>query len=254
VAVIQVPLEIPDDIYVRMLAGEYVRVGGVVRDHGGQLVKLLGDASPIDDAQEAAKASIAKVLRNRTVVGIGLGFAVVAATAGGAAYRAKRKTKAAQLELPTSVENYSDSLAAYLEAARHGSLDAEIIERLIADLDAVNAESHSGTITIEFSPEQSETLVGIVAGHTSPNRRRKAPRSSSSARTSKSNGISSAERPDEHSSEIGRICRRARRMRRRRVVQREGRYRERRCCFGRGPAVKTPMCPARSRQGEASSA
>jgi anthranilate/para-aminobenzoate synthase component II len=149
-----------------MLAGEYVRVGGVVRDHGGQLVKLLGDASPIDDAQEAAKASIAKVLRNRTVVGIGLGFAVVAATAGGAAYRAKRKTKAAQLELPTSVENYSDSLAAYLEAARHGSLDAEIIERLIADLDAVNAESHSGTITIEFSPEQSETLVGIVAGHT----------------------------------------------------------------------------------------
>ena len=166
-AIIQVLLEIPDETYARVVTGEYVRVGGVVRDHGGQLVKLLGDASPIDDAQEAAKAGIEKVLRNRTVVGIGLGIVAVAATAGGAAYRAKRKTEAAQLvELPTSVENYSDSLTAYLEAARHGSLDAEIIDRLIADLDAVKAESHSGTINIELSPEQSETLVGIVAGHT----------------------------------------------------------------------------------------
>jgi hypothetical protein len=30
VAIIQIPLEIPDDIYVRVLTGEYVRVGGVV--------------------------------------------------------------------------------------------------------------------------------------------------------------------------------------------------------------------------------
>ncbi|MDQ3631438.1 MAG: hypothetical protein M3417_09295 [Actinomycetota bacterium] len=166
-AIIQVPLEIPDDIYARVLTGEYARVGGVVRDHGGQLVKLLDDASPIDDAQEAAKGSIAKVLRNRTAVAATAGGAAVVGIAlGVVAYRAKRKTKAAQLVLPTCVENYSDSLAAYLEAARHGSLGAEIIDRLIADLDAVKAESDSGTITIEFSPEQSETLVGIVAGHT----------------------------------------------------------------------------------------
>jgi hypothetical protein len=165
VAIIQVPLEIPDDIFARVLTGDYVRLGGVVRDHGGQLIKLLDDASPIDDAQEAANG-IAKVLTNRTLVGIALGVVAVAATAGGAAYRAKRKTKAAQLALPTCVEKYADSLAAYLEAARHGSLGAEIVDRLIADLDAVRAESDSGTITIEFSPEQSETLVGIVAGHT----------------------------------------------------------------------------------------
>ena len=165
-AVIQPALEIPDDIAFRLLTGEYVRDGGVVRDHAGRLVKLLDDASPIDDAQKAARASIAKVLKNRKGVGIGLGVVAVAATAGGAAYLVTRKTKAAQPELPTCVENYSASLAAYLEAARHGTLDAQIIDRLIADLDALKAESDSGTITIEFSPEQSETLVGLVAGHT----------------------------------------------------------------------------------------
>jgi len=159
-------LEIPDDIYLRLLTGEYVRDGGVVRDHAGRLVKLLDDASPIDDAKEAAKAGIAKVVRDRRGIVIGLGVVTVAATAGGAAYLATRKTKAAQHELPMCIENYSASLVAYLDAARLGTLDAEIIDRLIADLDVVKAESDSGTITIEFSPVQSETLVQIVAGHT----------------------------------------------------------------------------------------
>jgi hypothetical protein len=166
VAIIQVPLEIPDDIYSRVQIGEYVRDGGVVRDRAGQLVKLLDDASPIDGAKEAAKARIAKVqMSQMSRKGIAIGLAA-AAVAGGARYLATRKTKAAQLELPTCVDNYSASLAAYLEAARNGTLDAETIDRLIADLDAVKAESDSGTITIEFSPEQSETLVRIVAEHT----------------------------------------------------------------------------------------
>jgi hypothetical protein len=165
VAVIQVPLGVPDDIYVRLLTRELVRDGGVIRHRAtGRLVKLLADASPIDGAQQAAKASIAKV--NRTGVVIGLGVVAVAAAAGGAAYLATRKTKAAQLELPTCVENYGASLAACLEAARHGALDAEIVDRLIADLDAVKAQSGGGTLTIDFSTKQAETLVELVSGHT----------------------------------------------------------------------------------------
>ena len=165
-AVIQPALAIPDDIDSRLLTGEYVRLGGVVRDNAGRLVTLLDDAFPLDNAQDAAQANIAKILKAPKYVLIGLGVVAVAATAGAAAYRVTRKTKAAQPELPTSVESYSASLAAYLEAARHGALDAEIIDRLIADLDAVKAASDSGTITIAFLPEEWETLVGIVAGHT----------------------------------------------------------------------------------------
>jgi hypothetical protein len=164
--IIQPLLEIPDDIALGLRSGDLVRLGGVVRDNAGRLVTLLDDASPIENAQEAAQASIARILRKPNYVLIGLGVVAVAATAGRAAYLVTRKTKAAQPELPMSVESYSASLAAYLEAARHGTLDAEIIDRLIADLDAVKAESDSGTITIAFLPEQWETLVGIVAGHT----------------------------------------------------------------------------------------
>jgi hypothetical protein len=158
-------LEIPDNIALGLLAGQYVRHGGVVRDLAGRLVSLLDDASSVDGVEEAAKASLVKVLKNPKVV-IGFGVVAVAAAAGAAAYLAPRKTKAAQPKLPTCVENYVVSLAAYLDAAGHGALDAAIIDQLIADLDAVKAESDSGTITIEFSLEQSETLVGIVADHT----------------------------------------------------------------------------------------
>jgi hypothetical protein len=166
VAIVQVPLGIPDEIYARVLTGEYLWRRGVVRDQAGQLVKLLNDAAPIADAHEAAKAGIARALTNRTVVGIALGIGAVAATAGGAAYRAKRKSNASQLGLPTSVEQYSESLLTYLEAARRGRLDAEIIDRLITNLDAVTAEPNGGNITIEFSPAQAATLVGVVADHT----------------------------------------------------------------------------------------
>ena len=165
-AVIQVALDVPAPIAARLLTGELVRVGGVVRDPAGQIVTHLDDALPID-VKEAVQAGIAKILRSPKGVGVLIGLGVVAVSAGGAVYLATRKTKAEQLlELPTSAESLSASLAAYLEAARHGSLDAEIIDRLIADLDAVTAESDSGTITIAFLPEEWETLVGIVAGHT----------------------------------------------------------------------------------------
>lgn len=161
-AVIQTSLEIPDNIALGLLAGKYVRDGGVVRDRAsGRLVKLLDDVSPVGDVEEAAKATLVRVLKNPKVV---IGFGVVAVAA--AAYLAPRKTMAAQPELPMCAEDYIVSLAAYLEAARHGALDTGIIDQLIADLDAVKAESDSGTITIGFSPEQLETLVGIVADHT----------------------------------------------------------------------------------------
>ncbi|MEV0068005.1 MULTISPECIES: hypothetical protein [unclassified Amycolatopsis] len=52
------------------------------------------------------------------------------------------------------------------EAVRNQSLDAEIIDRLIADLDAAKAYSESGNITVDFSAEQYETLVQVVIDYT----------------------------------------------------------------------------------------
>ncbi len=163
-AVLQIPLDIPDDVFARVMTGEYVRTGGVIRDVAGRLVKLLDDATPEAHAKKAVRATVAKAVTRHKSVAVGVG-AAVGAIAGVAVVTARRN-KAAGTKSPACVEAFRESLTAYLEAAREGSLDAGIIHRLRADLDAVIEDSHSGEVTVDFSPVQVETLVGIVADHT----------------------------------------------------------------------------------------
>jgi hypothetical protein len=163
VSVRQVPLVIPDAMLVRLDAGEFMLLGGVLRERAtGQIVKHLADASPADAARAALTESIPKALRSpKGVAVIGLGVVVVAA---GGAYLATRKTRAAQPELPPPFEDFNASMAAYLDAASQGALDLQMIDRLIADLDALEAESERGTITIAFTA--GPLLVRVVAHHT----------------------------------------------------------------------------------------
>jgi hypothetical protein len=166
-AVIQPPLEIPTDIAMRLLTGELVRKGGVVRDRAtGRLVKLLDDATPGSDAQQVAHASVAKALANPRSTVVALSALAVVAVAGGITFWAVTKKRAARSNVPVCVEEYRSALAAYLEGARTGRLDSGIIERLIVALDAINEQAENGNIVVEFSLEQSETLVAIVAEHT----------------------------------------------------------------------------------------
>jgi hypothetical protein len=162
-AVIQVPLEIPDEIYARVLSGDLVHLGGVIRDHGGHLVKLLEEPG-LGEAREAAKAGFNAALKNRSAVGIAVGVAVVAAAAGGAAYRARRTRELPESSTPRHLKGEPDSLATYLDAARRGSLTAEIIDRLIMDLEA--GRTLLWDDTIEQVPQESGALVLAVAVNT----------------------------------------------------------------------------------------
>jgi hypothetical protein len=68
--------------------------------------------------------------------------------------------------MPKRVENCNASLSAYLEAFRNEKLDADIVNRLISDLDAVKENFDSGKITIDFSTEQLDALVKLVVDYT----------------------------------------------------------------------------------------
>lgn len=149
---------VPPEIQLGLATGDLIRFGGVVRDGGGHLVKHLREV-PLDSNGEEAALRLAARLRNPWVVaGLGLGAAAIASIAT----LAVRKTRKAQ----EIVARYNASFAAYLESVQDGTLDEDAIDRLIADLDAVNASSEEGKITLGFSPEQSQTLVRLVADFT----------------------------------------------------------------------------------------
>lgn len=165
--IINVPLDVPDDIFARITTGELTRFGGVVRDQAGAISTLLKDGLLPADAQEAASKGAATLWKSSKVIAIALGVAAVAA-AGVAVFKTatRGKKQGAVLEVPMCIKRFTASLGSYLDAARDGRLGAKNVEHLISDLDAVEAESDNGRIAVEYSIDQWEALVHLVADYT----------------------------------------------------------------------------------------
>lgn len=159
--IIQPSLYIPPEIEAGLLCGDLIRIGGVVRDRTGSIAKHLKEVSGPANGQETVRRVAVNLKRPWVIImATALSAAAVVATALIAARKRKQTGK------PECVENYNASLRAYLEAVREGSLDAGIISQLISDLDAVKAYSDNGSITVDLSTVQSETLVNLVVDYT----------------------------------------------------------------------------------------
>jgi hypothetical protein len=159
----QVAYEIPPSIMAGLTNGEFSTFGSVVRDRVGTIAYLKEVPLPVKN-HVVDMGRIAEGLKNpKAIIAIGLGAVVVGGIEIWAAGKKKQNTKP---EMPKCVENCNASLSAYLEAARNGKLDADIVNRLISDLDAVKENSDSGKIAIDFSIEQLDTLVKLVMDYT----------------------------------------------------------------------------------------
>lgn len=176
--IIQPTFDIPPDILEGLIAGTLKRVGSVVYHAAGTgktgIVKHLKEVTPTQETQSALPiegtqsvlskiADFLKTSQGKTTVAIGIGIVV----AGGVAFwlmgKAKKKK---QSELLSHVENYNKSLCAYLDAINNKKLDANIINSLIANLDAMQENHDGGKVTIDFSSEQFETLSKLICDYT----------------------------------------------------------------------------------------
>lgn len=156
---------IPPEIEAGLLAGDLVRYGGIVRNQMGQIVKHLKEVSlPMSNEKSIARAT--GMLKDPRVL---IPIAVAGTVAAGAAVIlvAKKRKQASKPEVPECVKIYNASLAAYVEAVHEGRLELNIIDRVIADLDAVKEYSdEDGSITLDFSTKHAEMLVKIVLDYT----------------------------------------------------------------------------------------
>jgi hypothetical protein len=167
--IVQPTLMIPPLIQAGIESGKLFRVGSVVRVVAtGQIHKLLDEVPPPEKvAQEVAKR--AAKLDSKIMVSVLLATAAV----GGTALVIKRRRNAAGLafltearaDVPGCVGSFEASLRAYVDAGRDGVLDAEIVDRLIRDLDEVREWVVEGN-AVEFSFDQLESLFRLVIAHT----------------------------------------------------------------------------------------
>jgi hypothetical protein len=163
--IVQPTFFIPPDVATGLLSGDFIRYGGVVRDTAGRLVIHLKEIPTPEKAVEEVAKRAATSIKNPWVA-LGAGALMLVAVGGGVLLAVKSRKKDANPEGPECVKQYNESLRTYLEAIRTGSLEAETIDRLIADLDAVKAYAEGGDATVAFSAEQLETLTKVVVEYT----------------------------------------------------------------------------------------
>lgn len=170
-AIRPVYFEIPADIEAQLAIGDLVLYGGVVRDPGGRIVKHLREIAlpDADDVVGRAGAITKKLTQSIHLTDLRLiaGAIVVGVVAiGGTVYYLSRKSKRPRPGVPEPVTNYNAALTSYIKAVQDGSLDAEIIERLISALDAGKEYADDGRIVLDSSTEQAEQLVNLVIDYT----------------------------------------------------------------------------------------
>lgn len=165
-----VTLAIPAAIQVGLDSGSLVRWGGTIRDTAGLIVTYLDDApvTPglLETLLERSAAAVRSVPAKPAMI-IGGAIFAAGAVAAGVAMVSKRVQENKAPE-PECVATYNTSLSRYLKAVRDGDLDADIVGRLIADLDAVRAyiDGNGRRIKLDFRAKQGQALFELVAEYT----------------------------------------------------------------------------------------
>lgn len=153
----QVTFEIPPDIAARLLTGELVQHGGVVRQLTGEIYKHLKEVDlPPEEGRDALR--VPQVLRNPWVIGSVVVAGDAAAGAGTyVAVKGRRQTAAL-------LTDYREALRAYVAAVQEGQLDTDVIDRLLTSLDAVVA-GHSKA-ALDSVEKEAPMITAIVKDST----------------------------------------------------------------------------------------
>ncbi len=164
-AIVQDAFDIPEDIMVKLLTGEYRRIGGVIRvalgPNKGQIVTML-DSVDLKAPEEAANFG-AKVLRaikehkkGVAISGLVLGAAIV----GGIVYYNVKNHEAAVLT------RFRGALRIYLDQIRKGTLDVAQIDALMQALNELRTHKDYDKFKVELSAEDLDVLVNRIYEYT----------------------------------------------------------------------------------------
>jgi len=160
----QVTLDFPPEILAGVESGAYKVFGSVVRDERRIIAHLKDAPLPVKSKDIDITRLAAGLKDPRAIILIGIGVAVVGGVAAAAVVAKKLNDKNHQA--PQIIESYNASLAGYLVAIHRGSVNLDVLNRLIADLDDLKGGFDSGQLSIEFSAEQTTALLALVLDYT----------------------------------------------------------------------------------------
>lgn len=162
----QIAFDIPPVIASKLLTGEYIQWGGIVRDQAGRIVKHL---KPVqiehagEQAMDIAKTvkSIARNNKNAVIV-VGVTVAAAAIAGGAAVYQHIRRSK----QNSVAFSELNEALAGYMSAIDEGNLSMEKLDKAIAAIDAVIERIGGEGVKVEIEGETFANLVRVIRDYT----------------------------------------------------------------------------------------
>lgn len=163
-AIVQEAFDIPSSIMTKILTGEYVRMGGIVRHAGGvkkgQIVKHLKpiDLKAAEQVQGLSYKAIKFAKNNKESLIIG---GIIAAVGGGTITYHKLKNRE-----PKLISEFRATLKVYIDAVRKGTLNIEIISNLIENLAEIKEHINYEKINVQLSTEEIGVLINHIHDYT----------------------------------------------------------------------------------------
>ncbi len=157
-AVVNVSLDIPNDVYKKVLDGTYI-LGGLVKDADNKkIVKHLPQV--FDSAKEGAKNALKIAKNHKKELWIVGGVLIVGGTiVGTAGYVRNKDQRKAEKE-------FASNLKIYLESAKEGTLTIEILDNLINSISNYNNRKEIDDIDLKISASQFNELINCLFEYT----------------------------------------------------------------------------------------
>lgn len=162
-AVIQVALDMPQAIQEGINAGVLLRVGSVVRDNAGHIVKHL-DEVPIPEADNGVgESTVIRFAKKNKYFIIGTAIAVVAT---GVIHVVAKNKRNKEEKVPKCIADFNISFSEYVDSIKKGAVSEEKIDKVIAALEDIRRSQKKGVFSITFSAENVGLLLGMIRDYT----------------------------------------------------------------------------------------
>lgn len=164
-SIVQDSYDLTDDILMKILTGEYRRIGSVIRyatgPNKGQIVKHLKPVQ-MEIAQQAQGLGVKAIEfaknNKKALIIAGIGTGIVA-VCGGIYYKTMNRE-------PEVVTMFRGSLKIYINGIREGNLNVDLINDLMNCLENLKEHKDYEKINIQLSSEELDVLVNRIFEYT----------------------------------------------------------------------------------------
>ena len=163
--IVQVPLDVPDDIYKDILNGS-LELLGMVKDGQHKVRKHIPRAkiTKSDKAMQMKKMGVLQVVKEHKLVAIGVGIAAAVAGAGAYVYYSWRENKKAAAE--QRIADFRKALTGYLKASKKGKLNAKVVDNLLNALEELESKKLGKDIELTIPASQLTELIFSIFTYT----------------------------------------------------------------------------------------